>query len=122
MVFFEIYTSNLTFPFENSKYPSIQKLKFIQHLKLVNFFFIFLELEALSEETKKNINLTSYHLFNTMPSIIKIWHFFQERFCSKEEKYKNVSKFCHGRDGTDFCRNAHIPHTHTHTYIYIIYI
>ena len=54
----------------------------------------------------KNIDLTSYHLFNAMPSIIKIWHFFQGRFCSKEEKYKNVSKFCHGRDSTDLCRNA----------------
>ena len=61
-----MYTSNLTFPFEKSKYPLIQKLKFIQDLMVVNFFFHFLELKALSGETKKNIDLTSYHLFNAM--------------------------------------------------------
>ena len=105
-----MYTSNLTFPFEKSKYPLIQKLKFIQDLILVKFFFHFSELEALSGKTKdKYINLTSYHLFNAIPSIIKIWHFFQERFCRKEKNTKMLVNFVKdGHGGTDFCRNAHV--------------
>ena len=103
MGFFEIYTSNLTFPFQKPIYPLIQKLKVIQNLMLVNFFKFFGIRSSLWGK-QKNINLTSYHLFNVMSNIIKIWHFFQERFCSMEEIYKNASKFCHGHDSVDFCR------------------
>ena len=86
MGFFEMYTNNLTFPFEKSKYPLIKKLNFIQDLMVV-----------------KNIDLTS-HLFNAIPSIMKIWHFFQGRFCSKEEKYKNVRSICLKMLATLFCQ------------------
>ena len=50
-----MYASNLIFPSEKSKYPLIQKLKFIQDLMLINFFRHFLELRALSGETEKKI-------------------------------------------------------------------
>ena len=60
---------------------------------LVNFFFHFLELEALSGKTKNNINLTSYHLFNATPNIIKIGHFSREEFVARKKNTKLLVNF-----------------------------
>ena len=88
-VFSERYTSNLTFPFEKFQIPFNTKTRSY----VGQFFFHFLELEALSGKTKNNINLTSYHLFNATPNIIKIGHFSRKEFVARKKNTKLLANF-----------------------------
>lgn len=92
MGFFEICTSNLTFPFQKPIYPLIQKLKVIQNLMLVNFLKFFGIRSSLWGK-QKNINLTSYHLFNATPNIIKIGHFSRKVFVARKKNTKLLVNF-----------------------------